>query len=566
MQGNVFRKTSSVRRERRGFTLVEVLVVLAILVILFGLLFAPMMAGMDMATTGRAQARLQDTARLAAEQMRRELANAMYVYPPPTYAANTGAGVVGVTDYSQLVFALPASDAEGAPLTPRQPRTFTGANGPEMIVTRYYVRPPVVDADHEYDESNPFVLMRQEGLYRYNAATRAYEFGSEDSGSFVAGRPMSENRITPAEGYDIPASTTICLDCQAMIVGYVKACTSCDKTNLVYLHDGVKFAPQRVIGEPLVASENNTLFTARHGTWMGTPNNGTIFLPSTALSTADSELQPRLVDYHWVPSEGAYSLIALDSARPNVRDDVSLRWNSTNGTVQVGQWRTVQVHVDVSGTPAAGQFYELTIEGDTYDGNGSRSGGSPAAPIVPIYPKAPTRWDEPRMPIAYRIEPRLSDGRDVLAKLVPQSTWVTVVLTGASDSRRANYTRVSDIHQGELGEYEFSEYLQTDQLNGEVRFDRFAPPSPDQRTGCTALDLYITYYYRRNFDRTAPYRDDALYADYSTGEIINITLIPQRFMDLQPYKDGASNMVVPPDLPLGGAPVRTQAVVENARR
>jgi prepilin-type N-terminal cleavage/methylation domain-containing protein len=48
---------------RAGFTLVEVLVVLAILVILFGLLFAPMMAGMDMATQGRIQARLQDTAR-----------------------------------------------------------------------------------------------------------------------------------------------------------------------------------------------------------------------------------------------------------------------------------------------------------------------------------------------------------------------------------------------------------------------------------------------------------------------------------------------------------------------
>lgn len=549
----------AIKRHRSGFTLVEVLVVLAILVILFGLLFAPMMAGVDMARTGGAHARLQDTIRLAAEQMRRELSNAMYVYPPPTYSSGSGP----ITDYSQLVFVLPASDSSGAPLTPRQPRTFTNSGGgTEYLVTRYYVKPPVVDIDHQYDENNPFVLVRQEGLYRHNVSSGRYDFGSEDAtGSFQVGRPMSQNVVTPTDNYDIPASSTICLDDGRMEIGYVPECPTDGSTNLLYLHDDVQFRPERIVGEALVPSENNTIYSARHGNWMGTANNGTVALGSGALSATAPELQPRLVDYRW--DAGGYTLIALDSFTAGIRNNISLRWNTTNGTVQVGEWRTVIVHVDCTTDPGAA-FWPMTIDGtDSYTSAGTLS-GTQKAPLVPIYSNAPASPTGVRMPITFRIEPSYSDSANAAAKVVPASTRVMALTTSAGDAKRGQWTRVQSINQADLGIFEYSEYMPDTQTSCELRFNRDTPPSPDIFPGITAYDLYVSYYYRRNFD-PATSRDDVIYADYSTGEIINITLIPRSFMELEPYKAGAPNMVLPPDLPAGGVPVRTQAVVANAR-
>lgn len=554
---NLNRRTR--RASRSGFSLIEVLVVLAILVILFGLLFAPMMAGMDMARTGGAQARLQDTIRLAAEQMRRELSTAMYVYPPPTYNSNSGQ----ITDYAQLVFVLPATDSTGQTLTPRQPRTFTNSGGAtEYLATRYYVKAPIVDVDHQYDETNPFVLVRQEGLYRYNVSTGRYDFGSEDaSGTFKVGRAISQNVVTPTENYDIPATSTICLDDGQMEIGYVPACPTDGSTNLLYLHDNVQFRPERIVGEAMVPAENNTIYSARHGNWMGTANNGTVALTTGALSAKAPELQPRLVDYRW--DNGGYKLIALDTFTNSIRSDIKLRWNTTNGTVQVGDWRTVSVHVDCTTDPGTA-FWPVTIDGtDQYNSAGTLA-GTQKAPLVPIYPSAPANPADPRMPIAYRIDPSYSDGANVVAKVVPASTRAMALTTGGGDAKRGQWTRVDDINQADLGAFEYSEFLPSTQTSCEMRFNRYTPPSPDTFPGITAYDLYISYYYRRNFDSVTG-RDDVIFADYSTGEIINITLIPQHFTELQAYKAGAPNLVVPPDLPVGGVPVRTQAVVSNAR-
>lgn len=562
MQAKVYRKKLSYMSKRRGFTLVEVLVVLSILVILFGLLFAPMMAGMDMATTGRAQARLQDTARMAAEQIRRELAEAMYVFPAPTYPTDTSA----VTDYSQIVFVPSAANDKGELVTPRQPQRWTNpvSGESEYLVTRYCVKPPDLTGGRLYDQTNPFVLVRQTGLYRYDATLKRYVFGSmvaPDYTVFAVDQPMTENRVTPNENYDIPASNTLCLDpsCRKLQIGYVDKCPACGSTDLLYLHDDVRFRPERIVGEALVPSENNTIYQARHGNWLGDPNNGTVQLGATALSLTDSELQPRLVAYQYNSTTGAYTTIALDTYS-GVRNNIALRWNSSTGSVQVGDWHTVHIHVDAGSQPAPGSFWALTVDGDSYDGSGNLS-GAPTAAVVPIYPKAPTEWDEPRMPIAYRIEPGRSDGLDAAAKIVPGSTRITVV----SGSERGQYTLVQELDQSNLGSFEYSEYLPSDQLWGEVRFSRLHPPSPDVFSAANSFDMYISFYYRRNFDPAPPYNDDVIYADYSTSDVINITLIPQRFIDLEPYKSGLPNMVVPPDLPVGGMAVRTQAVVQNAR-
>lgn len=556
---------------RGGFSLVEVMVVLAILVILFGLLFAPMMAGMEMVASGRTQARMQDAARQAAEQMQRELSEAMYVYPQPTLTISGGV----VTDYSQIVFVGPAKDpATGALLTPKRPRTDSASG--EVLVTRYYVRPPDVTGGKIYNDANPFVLVRQEGLYHLGPSTGQYVFGSYDpknGDAWTPGLAIAENALTPRTGYDIPATTTICLDCHAMEVGYLDVCknTSCGGTNLAYLHRDVQFMPERVVGEPLVASQDNTTFTARYGNWMGTANNGTTFLGGSALSATESELQPRIVVYRWnttvtAPDEPSFTTIALDTFSA-VRNNIALRWNSASGEVRIGNTHTVHISVDLASAPAAGAgtFWPLTIDGDSYDATGTLSGAATAA-ATPVYPKAPTEWGEPRMPIAFVLEPGRSDGATlVAAKLVPQSTQVVIVATAGTDARRGDYTRVENSNQSTLGANEYCEYLYPDHQGGEIRFNRYQPPSPDSYSGLTAYDIYITYTYRRNFDPSTG-KDDVVYADYSTGEIINVTLIPQRFTDLENYQAGQPNLVVPADQAVGGVPVHLKAVIRNARR
>jgi prepilin-type N-terminal cleavage/methylation domain-containing protein len=550
----------------RGFTLVEVLVVLAILVVLFGLLFAPMMAGMDMVTSGRAQARLQDSARLAAEQMQRELAQAMYVYPLPTLATTGGP----VTDYAQIVFVPPATDpATGAILTPLRPRVDAASN--ETLVTRYCVRPPRTGANQQYDENNPFVLVRQEGLYHFVSGTGQYEFGSYDNASaWVRDLPIIENALTPQQDYDIPATTTICRTCGAMEVGYLDVCKVDGSTDLAYLHRDVQFVPERAIGEALKAESHNTIYRAHYGNWMGTANNGTALLGPAALPAAESQMQPRIVVYRWndtvtAPDQPSYSTIALDSL-DTVRSDIALRWNSASGQVQIGDTHTVHVSVDTTAPPAplTGTFWALDVDGDGYSNNGALA-GSAAAAAEPVYPKPPTEWGEPRMPVSFRIEPGRSDGAVLVpAKLVPGSSRVVVVATAGTDVQRADLTRVENTNQSEIGRYEYCEYVGPDERGAEIRLNRFSPPTPDDFTGLTAFDIYITYYYRRNFDPVSN-RDDVVYADYSTGEIINIALIPQRYRELEAYNPAEPNLVVPADLVVGGVPVYLKAVTRNGR-
>jgi hypothetical protein len=411
--------------------------------------------------------------------------------------------------------------------------------------------------------------MRQEGLYRWDAALGRYVFGSVDttSGAFVAGRAISENSVTPREDYDIPATTTVCLADKTMHVGYLAKQTYTANQVYVYLHDDVKFRPERVVGEALAAKENNTVFEARHGNWMGRPNNGAVSV-TAALPQSESELQPRILLYRW--NGTAHNNIALDTYN-SVPAAQALRWNSATGTVQLGDWRTVRVQVlDPATAPGVGQYYALNIEGDSYNASGS---GTQTAPVRPIYPKPPTEWGEPAMPIAYEINPEHTDATGAAAKIVPESIRVTAVATTSTDTRRAQYTAAEGVPVADLGLFEFNSYpLRSDppsqQLRGRVEFTKYEPPSPLQfGAGLTGFDLYISYYYRRNFDNTSPdYRDDMVYADYSTGDIVNITLIPHRYLELQPYRDGLPNLVLPPDLPVGGVPVHTQAVLLNARR
>jgi len=73
-------RTALVRRASRGFTLVEMLVVMAITVILLGLLFGPMVQGFNLTNRARVQVLAQDTARQVMEQLERDIADGVFVF------------------------------------------------------------------------------------------------------------------------------------------------------------------------------------------------------------------------------------------------------------------------------------------------------------------------------------------------------------------------------------------------------------------------------------------------------------------------------------------------------
>src|SRR5438132_6956127 len=64
----------------RGFTLVELLVVMAITTILLGLIFGPMVQSFNLTNRARVQVLAQDTARAAMETIQRDISNGVFVF------------------------------------------------------------------------------------------------------------------------------------------------------------------------------------------------------------------------------------------------------------------------------------------------------------------------------------------------------------------------------------------------------------------------------------------------------------------------------------------------------
>ena len=68
------------RADNKGFTLIEILVVLALTLIVMGLIFGPLIQTFKLTRQAETIIRAQDNARMALAQVSRDLSNAMYVY------------------------------------------------------------------------------------------------------------------------------------------------------------------------------------------------------------------------------------------------------------------------------------------------------------------------------------------------------------------------------------------------------------------------------------------------------------------------------------------------------
>jgi len=143
-----------VKRARpSGFTLVELLVAIALLTIVVSLLIVPFLTARSLLARGSAQSDAQTAARESMETLQRELANAMYVFDQP-------AG-----DESSLAFMLPAVDDFGRLIQPVHPALDPLGR---LVAIRYWGT--LVNPEEPYNpyygtirgDRNPVILARTE--------------------------------------------------------------------------------------------------------------------------------------------------------------------------------------------------------------------------------------------------------------------------------------------------------------------------------------------------------------------------------------------------------------------
>jgi len=580
---------------RRGFTLVEVLVVLAIMVILFGLLFAPMITGLNLVRRGKRHVAMQDAVRLALEQMKRELGDAVYVFDPEVLdvaSVDGNAVSMKVADYSMVTFAPPQRDALGQLVSPVRPEVLmvfdavAGANVRCFRAARYRVHlandaldPVGLTPLVPHGEDNPFALFREEGYVRENPSTPGQWVWWKDN-------VLSKNALTPRSGTDLTPSVSICESCGSMWTGYAPKClnSGCPDAGTTvgmrYITEGIQFAPKRVTGELLTPSADGTLYRARWGGWLGEQNAGNVVYTTGILPLPSLELNPHLAVYRYDATPGVqeWAVRVLDTTEtPTTPDpDLKLRWSSGAGSVRFGEWYSTGAVFDVGSDPG-GAFYPLSIDADptdglspdTYNGMGAlTSGAAYTQDLYPVYPPKPVFVGDARAPMTYVIEPTMN-GAQAPAKVVPETISVRLLVqfgSGAAPYRYYNLQPTSNYDQDKIGRWQFCPYPSADYRSVQVRFNRNDPPSADWFGGTstvTGFAIEVTYYARRNFD-PASNNDDIVAADYSTRYMMNICLTLGAYVELDPSLANPDVFVLPTDVRLHRIQARDQVVIRNA--
>ena len=588
---------------RRGFTLVELLVVLAILVLLFGLLFAPMMTSLDLAREGQARAEMQNTARYAMEEIRRTIGNAVYVMPLEIVEPVSVPGMA-YANLSKVTLASPQRGVTGVLMSPLQPATRPNvATGVEWLeAVRFVVHPrsgrmvrfdddaatqalyppgttksislPSSGTMYEPVLEDPFVLYRQVGVWYLDPAISDYRFGSFDaSGNFLSNEPISENALTFGDGYDIRCTGSVCDGCGARFAGFRRydlPCLACAAPNpgYTYLFDGVRFVPHGTAGEQLAARTDGTVYTARRGGWTG-PNHHLQqpYQPSGQLSPR--KLEPRIRVYRFDSNLGANG--AYDTANPKydtyraVPDDTSaspqltITWDREAGGVKFGRL-----------------FRQAITLTDT-NGDVSVATQDDEATITPIRPTGSTI-----VPIGYRIDPNPA------AIILPDTVKVRVVANlSAGGIRWFDLVRTDQYEQDEIGLWQFAvrrsapppnwaPWLPDDwAIDMDILFNNRAVTGPPGVAKFAAMglsvddvDIYIQYRARRNtdlFSASPTGRDDIVAVDYHTRNVIDVTLTVGEYVDYMEDVDGNKAPPAPPPIAEQAA-LHDTVAVRNAGR
>ena len=535
-----------------GFTLIEVLVVLAILVILFGLLFVPLISGLDMASRGRSAARLQQDTRIALERLRRDLADAIYVYP--TYRMPTpGSPAPFVSDTSRRLFVLPARDPAGVLYQPLRFDLFPpGAPlAGNIRVVRYMPERPNPSAP--YSEDNPFVLYRSVGTY-----------------DPVSGVYLEDAReaLTGTERYDVPVVTSVCVNpadpAPAVQAGFMDVCPNCGLSLIRYLHKGFTVRSQRIAGELLRTNDVATVYRAGQGGWDGfaaeNPDGTLRELLVVDPIGGTPDIDPRIMAYQYVPPtippsgpipdprrDGAWSLVVYDSFQIVTPIDpaLDLTYDRRAGTVLLGTRDSV------------------TLTAET--GSAATANGGSLASLNGTSPE-----------YAYLLTPAPSTSiLSPSSKIVVETVRVWAMedtngngTVGDPGDQYVEYTRTNQSAQDDIGFREFWVGWNPDlpTAAAEIRFNsrRF---DASLNTSRAFGGIHVECTYRRNLVRfTWPPTgevieiDDVVRADYSTRWAYQVNLSVAEVISKQGAPAAWPNMI------LNEAPMSVEVNVANMGR
>jgi prepilin-type N-terminal cleavage/methylation domain-containing protein len=205
-------KNSTLRSSRRAFTLVEMMVAVAIFSLLLAVVLVPLRAGLDFFHIGKARSETQGASQTALDQIERDLRRAVYVFPNAQqeglsdrapFTANAGQPYVKSTDATDT--ATPQKgvcDKPGSAMawsdTARidmilakrdaQGRIITPVKAGDTVVS-YYARRQNLSAPYD-PVDNPIVLFRAQYPFRGTMQTPVSPTGAQNadtsSGRFPA--------------------------------------------------------------------------------------------------------------------------------------------------------------------------------------------------------------------------------------------------------------------------------------------------------------------------------------------------------------------------------------------
>jgi prepilin-type N-terminal cleavage/methylation domain-containing protein len=505
-----------------GFTLVEILVVLAILVILFSLLIVPLISGLDMASRGRSALKLQDAARAALERIRADLQDAVYVCPTEMLPDPSNPGEFW-PNASQVVFVPPERDASDQVVEPLRhaliDQRACDPALPSAMVQRAIcigVRPTFgidpAQPDKGYNENNPFVLYRMQGMYAPDPAI--FEPGFDPTTWRPGFRELAgsgREALTPRQGFDILPARWICMSDSATGTEYPTR--GLDPVhywaNLACVFKGFEVKAKRVPAEELQADSSALVYRASTGLWDGRPIVCPVIDPMTGLphpqagrprelddfngdgvpdgtDYLNKAVDPRIVVLRFVPDpltlsditldprQGEYSAKVYDSFDPGLRDDeLDLQYDLTKGAVTFGRTGRADLGYNSPSDADGDGVFDLVPlpAGMSVDGAWAFRVVPPQGQTVPA-PPPPQPQPGPRHP----------------TKIVPDGVRVWVQRVG--DGGYIEYTRTDEQDPDEIGAREFCARVVPRTGNLELRFNRYR-----------FARMAVQYAYRRNFTR-----------------------------------------------------------------